>query len=229
MKVSKRVQAILLMCWTLLPCASIWFGLNVFKSAVWTYVLYHGLSLPAICIGWKLWKPTLQKPTLKEIAILIVASILFSLAALGFYDLLGKHLFSGQKAVEVLTRVGWCNQLFWPISIYVVLVNPVIEELFWRGVILNALDRLTAPSKWLGITWSSIAYGALHYSIVTLVVGPVIGFACVFFLSLHGALLAVIYRRTQSIIMVTLVHGMLNDVAAVLLMQRLFAQSRLPG
>ena len=122
------------------------------------------------------------------------------------------------------SRVGTDNYSG-AISLYAIFGNPIVEELFWRGVVLNELERAKFPIRHFGMIWSSILYAALHLPIVLLVVGPGIGLGCVLFLAVYGAILAAIYRLTGSIVLAVLTHGLLTDVAAVVLMLRLLSEA----
>ena len=80
----------LVLFWSLLPSLAIWTGLHVFKSAVWSYVLYHGIALIAVVAGRALWRPTVIKASLLQIVLLIVAAIVFSSSACFLYEIFGQ-------------------------------------------------------------------------------------------------------------------------------------------
>jgi membrane protease YdiL (CAAX protease family) len=222
-KTLSAVQTIALLVWTLLPTVAIWLGMYVKGSALWAYGLYHGVCLvPAIIFGRHLWLRSLRKPSSKEWLWLVAGSILFSLVTIVGYEWIGGSLLSDEQAIGLMKRQGWFGQLFWPISIYAVVVNPLVEELFWRGFVLNQLDKSRLPIKHFGIIWSSFAYAALHYPIFRLVLFPVYAEIGTFGLVVYGAFMAVIYRKTGSIITTALAHGLLTDMAALVLMIDLF-------
>lgn len=216
-----RIAGLLL--WTFLPCLAMWIGLDVLGSAIWAYALYHGFCLlPAVIVGRPLWKDTLRRPTRKAWIVILIASVLFCSFAVVAYELVGSKVLSDEQALSLMKRQGWFGNLFWPISIYAVVVNPVLEELFWRGVVLNALDELKMPIKHFGIIWSSIAYALFHYWIFRLIMFPIyaeIGTICLVF---YGAFLAIIYRKSGSIITTAIAHGLLTDLTALTLMLDLF-------
>ncbi|PWT95540.1 MAG: hypothetical protein C5B53_11290 [Candidatus Melainabacteria bacterium] len=216
-----QVTGILL--WSLLPCLAIWVGVYIIGSAVWAYFLYHGLCLlPAIIWGRTLWQESLRLPTPKQLALLFLLAIFFSTVAVGGYELIGRKLLSDEQTLLLMKQQGWFGNLFWPISIYAVVVNPVVEELFWRGVVLNAVDAIKFPVKHFGIIWSSLVYAAFHYGIFRLVLFPGYAEVGIFVLALYGAFLAIVYRKTGSIITTAITHGLLTDTAALMLMLDLF-------
>jgi len=218
---SLRTTVVLL--WSLVPCLAIWVGLFQIKSAAWTYFLYHGLCLlPAIIWGRRLWLPTFLLPTRQHFALITAVALLFSAGTLIGYELIGKLLFSNEHALALLKQYGGSTEMLVALGAYTVLVNPVFEELFWRGVILNELDKSKAPFKHFGLCWSSCAYAALHYVIFRMLLSQ--GWAAVLTLIhvFYGALLAVIYRRTGSILTTILAHGLLTDLAFIVVLLDLF-------
>jgi len=193
--------------------------MNVIGNAVWAYGLYHGLCIvPSIIWGWNRWKDSLRLPTPKEWLILVAVSLLFSAVTVGGFELLGSLLLSESETLALMKRVGWYGQLFWPISIYAVVVNPLLEEIFWRGVIFNELDAANIPIKNFAIIWSSITYAAFHWAIFRLVLFPVYAEIGIVGLALYGVLMVLIYRKTGSILITAAAHGLLTDMAALMLM-----------
>lgn len=220
-------RIILLLLWSLLPIVAIWVGMCQLKSAAWSFAIYHIACLvPAIVWGKKNWLPTVKRPSGKACAILAIGSVLFSAIALVAYEALGPMLLSNDKVLTLLKDVGYNKSVFWPLSLYAIIINPIVEELFWRGVVLKELDSAKLP-KHFGILWSSIAYAAFHYTIFRLVMYP--GWAefgtCM--LAVYGAFMAALYRRTGSIVITSMAHGLLTDMAAIVLILDLFR--RYPG
>lgn len=202
----------------LLPCAAMWYGLYVLKNTNITLGLYHMLCLmPGIILGSSLWRKDLRMPTRKQWLFLALSSVLFNALTVFLYDHIGFLFLKNENVMKLLTELGFQKGHLLVLSLYFIFINSTLEELFWRGAILNQLDRMRAPFKHFGIIVSSIMYGAFHYLILRLVVYP--GWAEVGFvmLSVYGALLAVLYRQTRSITMPILAHAFLTDLAAMLL------------
>ena len=224
--ISTRTIGVLL--WTLVPCVAIWLGLYQIKSAAWTFALYHGICLvPAITWGRSLWRPTFLSPSLKEFTALLLASFIFCCIAVCLYELIGPKLLCNEHVLELLRQQGFSKDLFWPLSFYAIVVNPLFEELFWRGVVLNELDKVRIPFKHFGITWSSISYAVFHYLIFRLVLFPVWAELGTLLLAIYGAMLALLYRKTGSVLTTAIAHGLLTDMAAIALILDLLR--RYPG
>lgn len=224
----KRLNLTLVILWSLTPCIAIWVGLYQIKSAAWTFVLYHGLCLaPAIWWGRHLWLPTLTAPKPKHCALLIVAAVIFSLITLLTYELIGKYLLSNDGAMELLKSQGFNKLMFWPLSLYAIFINPIFEEIYWRGVVLNELERHSTRVKHFALIWSSLAYALFHYLIFRMVLFPGWAELGTLMLAVYGAILAILYRKTGSIIFAALAHGLLTDLACIVLILDLL--TRYPG
>lgn len=210
---------------TLLPYLVIWFGMNSLRSAAWSLGLYHFLCLiPAIVWGRKYFLKDVHMPKLWQIGALALASVLFSTIAFFVYSFLGDMILSSEGTMKLLLVLGYTKEIFWPLSIYFIVVNSALEELFWRGVILNKIDEIFEGKSYYGILWSSLAYGAFHYPILQLVVYPGWAEIGAVLLAVYGALLAVLYRLTRNIVMACVAHAVLTDTAAIVLLVALFAR-----
>jgi membrane protease YdiL (CAAX protease family) len=213
---------------TLLPYPVIWFGMNSIKSAAWSLGLYHFLCLiPAIIWGRSYWLKDVHMPGRVQIVALIIASVLFSCSAFLVYTFLGDMILSSEGTMKLLFVLGYTKEIFWPLSIYFVVVNSILEELFWRGVILNKIDEMFEGKKHYGIIWSSLAYGAFHYPILQLVVYPGWAEIGAVLLAVYGAFLAVLYRLTRSIVIPCVAHAMLTDLSAIVLLVALFQRMKI--
>ncbi|MBA3855645.1 MAG: hypothetical protein C0507_01930 [Cyanobacteria bacterium PR.3.49] len=213
----------IIVCMMILPYSIIWLGMNVFKSAVWSLALYHIFCLlPGIVFYWSSIAKTLKPPGYLQLLGLALASVAFSFVSLFTYEHFGDLVLSSPHTMELLKTVGYSKEVFCPISIYIVIVNPFLEELFWRGFVMTKLDQLCPDFPHCGIIWSSFAYGAFHYPIMQLVLYPGWAEFGTVLLMLYGAFLAVLYRRTGNVLMPVLAHALLTDLSAVLLMLSLF-------
>jgi hypothetical protein len=210
---------LVVLLWTLIPSLAIWFGLYQLKSAFITFVFYHGVCLtPAIIWGRKLWQPTFTKPRWRDLGLLLLVSIVFCVATVVSYELIGSRLLSNDNALKLISQYAassWSLLAF--LSAFIIVINPFLEELFWRGVVFNELDTWHIKYKHFGLVWSSCAYALFHYLIFRLVLFPVFAEIGIVMLAFFGASLAMLYRKTGSIVTTALAHGMLTDLAVVAL------------
>lgn len=211
------IKTALLLAWTLLPCAAMWVGLYELKSAAWTYALYHGICLiPAIIWRQPLWRPTLKMPTVRDFVLIAVGSVVFSVGTVFLYEWLGKLFLSNDQVLSLLQEQGLKQNVLWAFGLYAITINPLLEEIFWRGIVFNELEKTNLP-KQFGLVWSSAAYALFHYFIFRMVLFPGWAEVGTLLLAVYGALLALLYRKSGSILTTALAHALFTDMAVVAL------------
>ncbi len=82
---------------------------------------------------------------------------------------------------------------------------PVVEELFYRGLVQPALIRLTNPT--IGIGLASVIFGAVHFSVVELI--P---------LSVVGLVLGILAHRTGRLLPAIVAHMTFNSFTLAILL-----------
>jgi len=207
-----RVTVVLL---TLLPWPAVWLGMYGAKSLVLTFALYHGLCLlPPAIAGRHLWGATLRMPTARELLTLALAAAVILPVTVIIFHWIGSTFISSTDALAILTARGFQARWLVPLGVYFVVVNSVLEELFWRGVVLNELGR--TPDK-VGALWTAFTFAAWHYLVVRLLVRP--GWAELVVLSIvgAGAFFSWLYRRSGSIVLPILWHAVVFDLPLILI------------
>lgn len=107
----------------------------------------------------------------------IVASIAINLAITGVYYLIDPEILEGvgDDVGELVAQAP--GALFVVFAVFVVVGAPVVEELFFRGLLLRALAR--RMPGWAAITVSSILFGVAHFQLQELpgliLIGAVLG------------------------------------------------------
>lgn len=158
----------------------------------------------------------------RHVGVLILVSVLFCAGALALYHFAGSMMLSDEKTQLLLKDQGYTNELFWPLSIYFVTVNPALEELFWRATLISKLEVISKRIKHFGVLWSSFWYGAFHYPILTMVLYQGWAELAAVMLMVYGGLLALYYRKVESIVLPALAHALLTDLSAIALILALF-------
>ena len=201
---------------TLLPWPAVWLGMYKFDNLILTFLLYHGVCLlPASLWGYSLWRPALRWPSRKQWLILLTAVVCLLPASLVIYGLLGARIMSAADIDSVVTARGFKSAWLLPLGLYFVPVNAILEELFWRGVVLNEL-RGTGGTIWrLGAVWTAVTFAAWHYLVLRLLLRPGWAEATVLVIVAVGVFLAWLYRRTHSIILPILWHGLIFDLILI--------------
>ncbi len=212
---SRRLLSVVLL--SLLPLPAVWLGMYKLDSILWTFALYHGLCLlPAAMWGRSLWRGALRWPTGRQWAALAVAIAVVLPLTLFVYGKIGRMLLDSPEGLRsVVTERGFQMAWLLPFGVYFVAVNATLEELFWRGVVLNEL-RGTGDTIWtLGAIWTAFTFAAWHYLVLRLLLRPGWAEATVLGVLAAGIFFAWLYRKTHSIIVPILWHGLLFDFALV--------------
>ncbi|MGQ0606946.1 MAG: lysostaphin resistance A-like protein [Chloroflexota bacterium] len=103
----------------------------------------------------------------------------------------------------------------WLVILAVVILAPIAEEVFFRGVVFNAWMREGGP-RWAFIG-SSAVFAVIHISVVAVL--PIF---------LLGLALAWIYRRTRNLLAPIAMHAMVNGISVALALLVRFDVVRLP-
>jgi len=201
---------------SLLPWPAVWLGMYRLDSIAWTFFLYHGCCLlPAALWGRRLWRGAVRWPTRRQWACLLAALVCVVPLSLLLYTEIGQRLLDVPDFDDVVTGRGFHSAWLLPFGVYFVVVNATLEELFWRGVVLNEL-RGTSEAVWtLGAVWTAFAFAAWHYLVLRLLLRPGWAEATVLAILAAGILFAWMYRQTKSIIVPILWHGLVFDLGLV--------------
>lgn len=212
----KRVTVVLL---SLLPLPAAWVGLDRLHSLLWTFVLYHGLCLtPAIAFWRHLWLPSLRTPTSGQLRAVTIGFGVLVPAALIAYGRIGAHVLDPGRLTAVLASRGFTGQMLVPLIVYFLVVNAVLEELFWRGVVLNALSEHSGRACAMGARWAAVAFAVWHVVPVGMLLRPGWAAAAVGGIFCAGVFLIGLYRRTGSLAAAILWHGLVFDLSFLLVL-----------
>ncbi len=211
----RRLAVVVLL--TLLPWPAVWLGMYRLDSLVWTFALYHGVCLlPAAVWGRRLWLRAIKAPTLPQWVVLGIAILVVMPVALLVYARIGASFLSPRDILHVVTLRGFQARWLWPLGFYFVPVNAILEEMFWRGVVLNELRGMDETSWALGAAWTTLTFAGWHYLVIRLLLRH--GWAEVTVLGIvaAGVFLAWMYRRTRSLVLPILWHGLVFDLMLII-------------
>ena len=114
---------------------------------------------------------------------------------------LGQDLGGQQMAVDLLGNVPFAVGI-----LGVAVVAPIAEELFFRGVALNAWEREYGPRR--GLWGSALLFTAIHV--------PDGGAFIVLPILILALVLGITYQRTRSLPMVIGIHATFNAISTIL-------------
>lgn len=213
-----RARLGLVLFLTLLPWPAVWLGMYRLDSLVWTFALYHGVCLlPAALWERRLWLGAVRWPTRGQWLALAVAVAVAVLLSPIVYAWIGAQFISPHDLLDVVTQRGFQARWLLPLSFYFVIVNATLEELFWRGVVLNELRGMGEKVWTLGAIWTALTFAAWHYLVLRLLLRHGWAEASVLLIVAAGIFLAWLYRRTHSIIVPILWHALVFDLALLVI------------
>lgn len=213
------VRLVIVLVLTLLPWPAVWYGMYELHSIAWSFLLYHGVCLlPTVMWGWPLWKGGLKLPSKRQAALLSAAMIATSLIAWTTYTFSGSMIIERADVMYVLTERGYLATWLLPLSAYFIVINASLEELFWRGVILNELDFLNRRLRYAGEAWTALSFGAWHWLVLRLLLKPVWAELAVLGVLAVGIICSWVYRKTGSIILAILCHALVFDLALIVVL-----------
>jgi membrane protease YdiL (CAAX protease family) len=189
-----------------------------FKSLAWTFVLYHGICLlPAAIAGRHLWRNAVKVPTRRELWILAITAVIVLPLTMVVFRWIGAVFITDADVMRVMTTRGFEVRWLTPLGVYFVPVNSILEELFWRGVILNLLSRTPERPNRIGAVWTAFAFAAWHYLVIRMLVRPGWAELTVACIVGAGVFFSWLYRKSGSIILPILWHGLVFDLPIILI------------
>jgi len=145
------------------PSILIFVGLIVIQNVIVTFALFYGwlLMVPLIfkakvklTFDWKSW------------LVGLVTGLLSLGAIYGTVALLRDSVFDLNEVREILAEWNFTGAKVWILVLFLIFVNPVLEELYWREFMYGRLLRF-GEGKAIGIT--AFFYAFYHLFIVYLI------------------------------------------------------------
>ncbi len=200
---------------TLLPWPATWLGMYYFKSMVASFALYHGACLlPCIIKSRRSWIKQLKTPSRANLFVIAVAAMVLPLMAIEIYHLSGSSIIEKETALSHLAERGFHRHLLIPLAVYFIFINATLEELFWRGFIVQELGRYNRPQFRLGSFWTFIAFASWHYVVFSAFFNPGVTELILIALVFVGAFFEWVFRRTKTLVTAILWH-MVFDLSVI--------------
>jgi membrane protease YdiL (CAAX protease family) len=102
---------------------------------------------------------------------------------------------------------------FWFFTAYIVILNPLFEETFWRGTIYREWKYLVGP--WPANLITSFFFGAWHWMVLQSYCEPMWALFLTFWVMVGGVIFAYLYERTGTLSAPVLLHGLGADLPMV--------------
>lgn len=191
--------------WMAAPYLAFGIGLLLLHNAWIALAAFHGSIITALVVHRDRWslKALWRGGRLLYLPIIGLSVLLFGLWLSSFA---GQHSGYGNELLKMLASVHLKGSTaLYGLAIYVCLVNPILEEAFWRGLFVSRHRR---------ITLSDLAYGCFHFLVFLPFMYVSYAAAAATFLVAMGYLWRQIANRSQGLALPVAWHA-LGDVAIV--------------
>ncbi|MBB6631896.1 CPBP family intramembrane glutamic endopeptidase [Clostridium algidicarnis] len=140
--------------------------------------------------------------TLSCLFMILLLTISFRLITLVSFNPIMNYLASKSKMLHYIKEIASQTNPYF-LVLEITLIGPIIEEILFRGIILNGLLKKYSPSK--AILFSSLLFSLIHGNLPQM-------FNALFF----GILLGLIYIKTKSLYAVIFTHIIANTLSIIL-------------
>jgi membrane protease YdiL (CAAX protease family) len=196
-----------------------WVGSYVLHSAIASFLLYHAFCVTTTIVYRRKYGPLDGKKFPHHHWLFLAMSCL--IVCFATYALAG---YLGWLAQPELVERGLrrqqipMNNLSYELLFsYFAIVNPVVEEYFWRGTIYASLRRkhwkIRASSN-----VDAVLFGSWHWLIVRLFFPPILALVITAGIVVVGELFCRFYERTRSLPALCVLHGLGADVPVLVLL-----------
>jgi membrane protease YdiL (CAAX protease family) len=188
----------------------VFFSEHYFARVVYGAAKAFTVVWPAIAV-WFVCRATLPRIDLrarkhrKAIPLGILSGTAFLIVILGVMQTsLGQVVADSSEVIRHKAQELGISQYFWPLAVFLSLVNSLIEEYYWRWFVFGHLREVVYP--YLAHALAGISFAAHHVVVTTqffpvswgLVLGGCVGAA--------GVLWSVMYHRQQTLVGVWISH-----------------------
>ena len=195
------------------PAVLVLIGLSGFHSIPMAVFLYHGFCLVSVVLSGK-QKGRIGIPSLFELLFASFAGILLSLVSVGLWRLTGDLIADPDLCRIRIEGLGLPIERWGLFAAYFLLVNPVIEELYWRGGVQERARELGI----LRDIFVAVPFSLWHIVPIWAVCGPIAAVLGGMAVYCVGVLLTMIYRQSRSLGRCIAWHAMMADLAVISLM-----------
>ncbi|MCE3235292.1 MAG: Abortive infection protein [Vampirovibrio sp.] len=196
----------------LMPWLYVSYGLLILKDYRLTILMYELLSCGLMVL---LSRPKLRIFPLKMpisrifFAVLLVnVLILGTFKATNGFNMDWPMFYERGQATRLLI-----NGDFWIFAAFIVILNPIFEESFWRGTVYREWRKIIGV--WPAILVSSFFFGAWHWMVLQTYCQPLWALFLTFLVMVGGVLFAYSYEKTGTLGAPILLHGLGADFPMV--------------
>ena len=196
-----------------LPAALVYIGMGILHSIPIAVLLYHGNCVLRV-VASRTRINTFHRPPVAELIRATVSGVVLSFAGVWLWRLTGDVIADPDLCRIRLISLGLPTSTWGVFAAYFLLVNPVVEELYWRGCLQQQARNMGIEND----ATVAIPFSVWHIVPILLVCGPlaaILGGVAVYGV---GIVLTMMYRLTGDLGRCVVWHSMMADVAVISLM-----------
>ena len=204
-----RMKVILLLILMVMPWVWVYLGLEVLGDYRLTIAMYEllGCALPVVIWGGHrnpLFPLRCNLFWLLCVSVMLGTMIILVYTASNGFGMDWQFFYSRSTQSKLAV-----NDSFWLFAIVIGLINPFLEEMFWRGLIYRSWRALIGAggARWL----SSFFFGAWHWVVLQHFCNPVWAVVLTILVMIGGVTFCMLYERTHSLGASVLFHGLGAD------------------
>jgi membrane protease YdiL (CAAX protease family) len=212
---------LLLICYGFAATLAVFYGLVERQSLFVTFVAFHlfvCLGIPLLH-GWRegslsaQWQTAWAAPDREGITYGAAFGTALLTGVVAGFSLLMGHGVRPEWIRLTLEKWGLAKEWFFWFAVYLVIVNSLLEELLWRGFVLQRMLR--SLPRWKAVLTSSFFYAMYHFIITAALFGWRWGALITLLVFATGVLWAWIKERYPKVY-ATWVSHLLADLGIVL-------------
>jgi membrane protease YdiL (CAAX protease family) len=200
-----------------LPSAVVWLGLYRLHSAALAFVFYHGYCLVGGLVLRAVETPSTERRFPVNWRYLPLVALLANGWTVILYRFIGAALFDVKHVMVQLADFGLPPSSYRYLFPYFALVNPTVEEFFWRSGVYATMRHHFAHWQRAAVV-SSVLFGAWHWLVIRRFLTPPVALLATVAVMIAGYGLTLVYERTRNLAWPIALHAIAADVPILLLL-----------
>lgn len=206
-------QLLLLM----MPTVFIYIGLSVFENILITFILFYGwlLFIPLLFIFWKKTnRPSLQLPLTKtNLWVGVISGLICLVSIYGFVAIFQFSVLDIPQLQRLLEKWDFSGAKVILLVLVLALINPILEELYWREFMFGRLS--TKLGNVIVVLITAIFYSLYHFIVVSEIFSFPFNMLSVISVFLAGLMWGIFRIKLNSIVASIISHS-LADIGIML-------------
>ncbi|MFJ7970977.1 CPBP family intramembrane glutamic endopeptidase [Psychrobacillus sp. NPDC096389] len=201
----------------IMPTFFIYIGLSVFEDILITFILFYGwlLFIPLLFTFWKKAnRPSLQLPLTKtNLWVGIISGLICLVSIYGFVAIFQSSVLDIPQLQRLLEKWDFSGAKVILLVLVLALINPILEELYWREFMFGGLS--TKLGNVIAVLITAIFYSMYHFIVVNEIFSFPFNVLSVISVFLAGLMWGIFRIKLNSIVASIISHS-LADIGIML-------------